>query len=980
MSQAGTHPEHLAVTSIRFAEEPVYPLGLPYPEILDRVTDAVSMLDQDWRYVYVNATAIKFSGLTKEHLIGRTLWEIFPGTVGTEFDVQARLAMAEQRPVTFEFYFAPFARWYEQRLCPTPNGLLFFTTDIQDRKRLDRQVQEGEERYRHLFEVTNDGILIVDDQGRYVDVNGSYCRFLNTTRERLIGAHFSEFIPPERLEEASSAFADLKSGRPTPVDFPLRATDGSIVELEWNSYSHYLPNLSFCICRNRTEARRAQAALQAAEERQRRAVEAGKVGLWEWDIEKNTVTWSDHIYELHGVVQATFPGTVEAFAELVDVRDRARVSEALDQALVGKADYRAEYRAIRPDGRISWLQTSGKVTFREDGRPAKMHGAVIDCTERKLAEEAQKQIERQLMLLVEASGALLASPQSTDVLRTIVELAQRFVSADGHAVWRQDLSDGWRLSSSAGLSDEFVQAGLLAQQGGSAWLLAMPLIVEDVSLEAKLERRKEPLMREGIRSMLVIPLRIHGAPVATVVFYWKAPHQFQEPEIRIASALGNLAASALGTAALYEREFEVRGEAEAAERRSRFLADAGAMLSSSLEYDATLASVARLAIPIFADWASVDVATSGDEFRRVAVAHRDPEKIRFADEFAKRYPPGEGDLSTVALRTGQSFLIEEVTDEMIVGSARDEEHLRLVRELGIKSVIIAPMVTGGRSLGLLTFVTAESGKQYHASDLQTAEELARRAAVALENARLYRESRVAHAKLQTANEELRRANEDLNQFAYSASHDLQEPLRMIQIYCELLKRRYANQLQEGEGRRYLGYIVKGAERLERLLRDLLAYTQTAYAAPQECGMLASEAVFRKAVANLESSIVETNAEVSCSELPVLRIQEVHLLQLFQNLIGNALKYKGPAKPRIDVSARRESDAWVFAVKDNGIGVGSEYRLQIFTLFKRLHSPDEYPGTGVGLAICQKIVERYGGRIWVDSVPGEGSTFFFAIPA
>src|SRR5581483_3684380 len=174
-------------------------------------------------------TAEKISGLTKAQLIGKEIWELFPGTVGTEFEAKARRAVAEQETVKFEYYYPPFGRWYEQRLYPTDRGLLFLTTDIDDRKRLDRQVREGEERYRHLFEVTNDGILIVDDEGRYVDVNGSYCRFLKTTREQVIGAHFSEFIPPERLEEAGSAFADLKSGRPTPVDFPLRATDGSIV-------------------------------------------------------------------------------------------------------------------------------------------------------------------------------------------------------------------------------------------------------------------------------------------------------------------------------------------------------------------------------------------------------------------------------------------------------------------------------------------------------------------------------------------------------------------------------------------------------------------------------------------------------------------------------------------------------------------------------------------------------------------------------
>lgn len=301
-------------------------LGAPLEVILDRISDGVYMFDGEWKFIYVNAVGERLAGLPREELLGRCLWELFPALVGTKFETESRRAVDEQQPVTFEYYYPPFARWYQNRVYATPHGMLVFTSDISNRVQLDEQVRRGEERYRHLFEVTNDGILIVDDEGRYIDVNSSYCRFLKTTRERLIGAHFSEFIPPDRLQEAASAFSDLRSGRPTPVEFPLMASDGSIVELEWNSYSHYLPNLSFCICRNLTDARRAQSKLQAAEERQRRAIEAGKVGLWEWDIAKNRVTWSDYIYDLHGLEPGTFAGTVEAFAGLVDPRDQAQVS------------------------------------------------------------------------------------------------------------------------------------------------------------------------------------------------------------------------------------------------------------------------------------------------------------------------------------------------------------------------------------------------------------------------------------------------------------------------------------------------------------------------------------------------------------------------------------------------------------------------------------------------------------------------------
>ncbi len=388
--------------------------------------------------------------------------------------------------------------------------------------------------------------------------------------------------------------------------------------------------------------------------------------------------------------------------------------------------------------------------------------------------------------------------------------------------------------------------------------------------------------------------------------------------------------------------------------------------------------MANLAIPVFADWATVDVLDEKSEIRRVAVAHKDPDKIRFAHEFTKRYPAREDDASLVALRTGKSILMEEVSDELIKEWALDAEHLRLIRELGLKSFIIAPMVMSGRSLGIISFITAESGRRYSAADLQTAEELARRAGTALENARLYNESQQSQAELREKNQELRRANDDLNQFAYSASHDLQEPLRMVSIYSQLLKKRYGNQL-DSTADQYLAYTVGGARRMETLLRDILAYTQAANSAEDKSAAVDANEVLEKALANLQSAIAETGAQIRCDQLPTLRLQEIHLLQLFQNLIGNAIKYRSKDAPLIEIAAKQEPEGWLISVRDNGIGIDPQYNEQIFGLFKRLHSAQDYSGTGVGLAICQKIVERYHGRIWVDSALGRGSTFFFTLP-
>jgi PAS domain S-box-containing protein len=227
-------------------------------------------------------------------------------------------------------------------------------------------------------------------------------------------------------------------------------------------------------------------------------------------------------------------------------------------------------------------------------------------------------------------------------------------------------------------------------------------------------------------------------------------------------------------------------------------------------------------------------------------------------------------------------------------------------------------------------------------------------------------------------QELRRANLDLEQFAYSASHDLQEPLRTIKIYSELLTGEHVSS-RSVESAEFLGYLRDAATRMELLVRDLLAYAKINETEKPLASVSGNEAL-AAALGNLAGTIAESGAEITSEELPLVRIHETHLQQLFQNLIGNSIKYASPHRvPVIRVAVRREKESWIFSVQDNGIGIASGYKEQIFGLFTRLHNSDEYSGTGIGLAICQRIVDRYRGRIWVESEPGRGSTFYFSIP-
>jgi signal transduction histidine kinase len=224
--------------------------------------------------------------------------------------------------------------------------------------------------------------------------------------------------------------------------------------------------------------------------------------------------------------------------------------------------------------------------------------------------------------------------------------------------------------------------------------------------------------------------------------------------------------------------------------------------------------------------------------------------------------------------------------------------------------------------------------------------------------------------------ELQRSNRDLAQFAYTASHDLQEPLRMISGYLTLLSQRYGDRL-EAPAEEYIAFAVDGAKRMKRLIEDLLAYAQVGNR-EKTLDPVSAEHALAMATAALQESVRESEALLTQDALPVVPADETLLSLLFQNLIGNALKYCGQEKPRVHVSARAIPKEWLFSVQDNGIGFEPKFAAEIFAPFRRLHSRDEYSGTGMGLAICKRIVERHGGRIWAESEPGKGATVFFTL--
>lgn len=1035
-------------------------------------------------------------------------------------------------------------------------------------------------------------------------------------------------------------------------------------------------------------------------------------------------------------------------------------------------------------------------------------------------------VDSQILQLVEASNVFLTSSDSREVLRHLLSVAQRFLKADGYAVWRRpEGQEHWTVVVSAGLSEAFCSEPSRRTRA----FPDTPACIEDVMSSPLVDDRANMYTAEGIRSVMAVRFPVRGAEDSTMVFYYRQSHRFSEGDTRIGTALRTLAAAALSTCELYGQQKQLREDAERSARRAQFLADVGAAIASSLNYEETARTLAGLAVPFFTDWCAVAIIEDGGVLE-AANKHVNPAKLELMRDLGRRYPPANDSAIMVALRTGRSVLIKDFSEQHLKARAVNEEHERMLREAGVRSFILAPLVTRGICLGCITFATSDSQQYYSEDDLTLAEEIARRAAIAIDNARLHRQvlasqqqwetiansipqlawmtdekgevfwynhrwyeytgttfeqvqdwrwtalhhpdhvervlqsfrgalesgepwedtfpirskegewrwflsrampirddsgrilrwfgtntdvteqraarealeaSKAALARrvaefetllevtpiglvvaydrqcsqirtnrafaewvgtsadanisqtgpaagqlpyrvfkdgrqlrgeelpmqtaaregkevvtevdlvrddgrvvsifgystplfdehgeprggvgafvnitdrrrreeerqqllaresearasaellnrigplllteldihrlvqavtdlarkltgaelgsffynavdekgetyslytlsgapreafdkfgmprktavfqptydgigplrsdnitqdprygksaphfglpkghppvrsylavpvisrsgkvlgglffghsapaqfterhealtigiaaqaaiaidnanlfeethrtqnqLQRANEELKRANSDLEQFAYSASHDLREPLRNVAIYSQMITRRYASQLDE-QGLQFLSFVIDGAQRMDALVNDLLAFTRVGAMDDGQREQTHAVDALQAAILNLATAIKENEAEITYDELPDLPMRKVHLEQLFHNLLGNSIKYRSSERPRIHVGAERKEGAWVICVQDNGIGVEAEYRQRIFGIFKRLHRQEDYPGTGMGLAICQRIVERYHGRIWAESEHGEGATFFFAIPA
>ena len=461
----------------------------------------------------------------------------------------------------------------------------------------------------------------------------------------------------------------------------------------------------------------------------------------------------------------------------------------------------------------------------------------------------------------------------------------------------------------------------------------------------------------GFRSKISVPLLYRGEVIGVLTLRSRSPNAYTEDHLQSATEVGNQISGALYNSAMVSRLGEMVRERDLLARIGRIVTSTSDMDDVYRHFAAAVAE--RVAID------RINVTVLGESKDSIRVAYLSGEDIP-GSWGSWQDMPMRGTTEEQALLRGPG--IWDLTEEIVQSDVLSGELESM--EAGFRSVITVPLLSMHETVAFLT-VASKVESAYSEEDLQFLCLVGDQVAGAVATSLLVTE-------LQRTHDELKRSNADLEQFAYVASHDLQEPLRMVSSYVTLLERRYRGRL-DADADDFIHFAVDGAERMRQLIQDLLAFsrvgTRGGELVPTE-----SRAALTRALENLQVLIDETDARVIFDEMPEVNADPGQLELVFQNLIGNAIKYRGEDRPKVTVSAVAQEGHWLFGVRDNGIGFEQKFADRIFGVFQRLQTRSEYPGTGIGLAIVKKIVERHGGRIWADSQPGLGSTFWFTMPA
>jgi len=952
--------------------------------------DGVLAYDRDFRVTCWNAAMERLCGIPAAQALGRDARELVPSlpdvssreTASAEWEIAATGIRAEAR-------FAPL-RDDAGESCGAVATVREAAPRTAETGEAETALRRSEERYRSLVEAGTQMVWTTDARGMVVDMP-FWRQLTGQTPEEVRGDGWLAAIHPGDRERVLEVWRSAVQARAVyEAEYRLRLVDGSYRWFTARGVPVLEPDGGIRewvgVFNDIHDRRAAEAALRESEERYRLAMLATRDVVWDWDLATDEVRFGDSIRQVLGFQPDDVAPEANWWYDHIHPDDRDRVVAGVHDAIRRRAEvWTDSYRHLRADG--GWVQVEDRafLLYGDDGRPVRMVGATQDVTERRRAEAARETERlrlRRVLARMPAAVSVHEGPELTFV--ALSEAMQRQIG--GRPLLGLTAREALPELAAQGFLDELERVYRtgrpFAARGVSAFYDSDG---DGVAEEHVVDYAYEPLLdAEGAVYGVV-------SHVADVTGREQAARELaearREAEWRAdesARLARELAEKAL---ALQERadeahrlavelglaNVELRGastRAEEARRRIAVLAEASSRLAASLDYRETVRTVASLAVPALADWCFVEMREGDGPIRLLACGHSDPEMMELAAETLRRYPididapHGTGRV----LRTGEPEVMLDIPPGFIELVGQDEEHREVLRRAGFRSYVSVPLAVAGRTFGVLSLVHAESGRRFGEDDVNFATELAHRAAVAIENARLY--------------EEALAANRAKAGFLATMSHELRTPLNAMIGYVDLLLMGIPDPIPvtaQGQVER----IRLASRHLLSIIEEILTFSRIE--AGRELPEL--EEVDLASIANEVSAIIEPLAREKGLlfhipaeiEPPTLRTDPRKLRQILVNLLGNAVKFT--LRGSVGFAVERGDGEVLLHVRDTGMGIAPEFHELVFEPFRQVDDAKTrtVAGTGLGLTVSRELARLLGGDVTLASVPGQGSVFTVRLP-
>jgi PAS domain S-box-containing protein len=839
----------------------------------------------------------------------------------------------------------------------TPQYYYSFITDISKQKQALKKLKKSETRFRSVLTNSSDVIYRFNLQTDSYEYMSPAIRSLGFEPEEMMAMSNDEVISrvhPEDRPDLLQVLSRINQTGKGIAEYRFQGNDGTY---SWWSNQMVIVNdedgqplYRDGSVRDVTQQKVAEYELKRANERLNIASKSAGAGLWDWDLKTGEIEWSPVMFELFGLDPETTEASFETWGSIIHPEDVEMAGKRIDDAVRDHTFLDNLYRIVKPNGEIRWINALGQTEYDAQNNPVCMTGICLDITLRKKIEEDIQLYGNLMRGINKLFSESLTCETDEEVARKCLEVAEELtgsefgfigeLNADGYLEATAISFPPWdRSKAHPGKIHELIKD----MEGIGYWGGVIKEAKSQIENDPDSDGREVPEGHPIVTSFLGVPLKQGGSTMGMIglankedgfteedkdnietlaVAFIEALHR-KRAELKLRDTLHNLEGS------IEERTREL----SLANRYNRNLIETSLDPQVTIGPDGKITDVNKATEIVTGFSREKIIGTKfSDYFSDPKQAEAGYQQV-FRDGKVRDYPleikHKNGNLTPV-LYNASVYYNESGEVDGVFAAARDiTEQKKAQDELREYWESLEEQV-----------------------NLRT-EELAKRT------------------------EELANSNADLQQFAYVASHDLREPLRMITSFLQLLERRYKDQLDQ-DANDFIGFAVDGAKRLDKMIMDLLEYSRVANKEMMFNNIDLKE-VLDQIILNLQILINENKATISYDKMPVVKGDAYQLILLFQNLIGNAIKYRKEEDPIINITAKKEGSKYLFSVKDNGLGIYTDHLETIFNIFKRLHTYEEYEGSGIGLSIAQRIVHQHGGEIWAESEPGKGSTFRFTIP-